>query len=72
MGLLPKPTSYVPPVNHVSILVELRVRKSVIKPGLLVMANIPHLGCAQEYFSTPQKGLNKRMLEEDLQRFTRD
>ncbi|MBW00626.1 Chromodomain Y-like protein 2, partial [Eschrichtius robustus] len=29
MGLLPKPTSYVPPVSHVSILVELRIMKEV-------------------------------------------
>lgn len=71
MGLLPKPTSCVPPMSHVSILVEFRVRKSVIKRGLLVLANIPPLGCAQEYFPAPRKGLNKRTLEEGLQRFTR-
>lgn len=50
-AVMPKRTSHVLPVSHAKVLVELRMSKSITKPGLLEKANITYLGCAQQFFS---------------------
>lgn len=72
MGLNLKPISHLLPISCVRVIAELTMSRNIIKAGFLEKVNIPYLGCAQGFFPTSQKRLNKQMLEEDLQRFSRD